>query len=197
MTSVCDDNASDSSSCHGEEGDVHSLHEQDEYCSTQMGELDEKDSESCYHHVESHSADEDGGEHNIADEGGEDGDFETGTSELKAGSSKCSGSASNKDEDKSSSQSAVQKRKKKARMSVNLDFCDYPVITQVCEELGWQITSSASQWGIKWIDRYLLGSTIRDMGLKRGQRINHFPAICELAFKCRLAQNLNRMHKIL
>ena len=63
--------------------------------------------------------------------------------------------------------------------------------------MGWKISSGRARWNIKWIDRYLLGSTIKDLRLRAGQRINHFPAVCELAFKCKLANNLNRIRRLL
>jgi hypothetical protein len=97
----------------------------------------------------------------------------------------------------SESETAIRKPKKAARITINLDYCDYDVFTEVCAGMGWKISTGRTRWNIKWIDRYLLGSTIKDMRLKAGQRINHFPAVCELAFKCKLANNLNRIRRLL
>ena len=95
------------------------------------------------------------------------------------------------------SKAPAQKPKKTARITINLDHCDYDIFTDVCSEMGWRISSSRTRWNIKWMDRYLLGITIKEMRLRPGQRINHFPAVCELAFKCKLANNLNRVRRLL
>ena len=89
------------------------------------------------------------------------------------------------------------KRKKPVRIFINLDHCDYPVFSEVCIDMGWKIATGRTRWNIKWVARYLLGTTIKDMRLRAGQRINHFPAVSELAFKCKLANNLNRVRKLL
>lgn len=89
------------------------------------------------------------------------------------------------------------RKKKKARAVVNLTTCDYAVIKEACKRFGWRFTTSDKAWSIKWTDRYLMGQTLREMKLVRPQRINHFPAMCEIAFKCRLANNLNRLRKLL
>lgn len=88
------------------------------------------------------------------------------------------------------------RKKKKARAIVNLNTCDYTVIKDACKRFGWRFTNSEKGWTLKWTDRYLLGSALREMKLVRPQRINHFPAMCEIAFKCRLAVNLNRLRKL-
>ena len=77
------------------------------------------------------------------------------------------------------------RRKKKARALVNLTSCDYAVVRDACKRFGWRFTNSDKAWTIKWTDRYLIGQTLREMKLLRPQRINHFPAMCEIAFKCR------------
>ena len=88
------------------------------------------------------------------------------------------------------------RKKKKSRALVNLTTCDYSVVKEACKRFGWRFTNSNTAWSIKWTDRYLLGQTLREMKLVRPQRINHFPAMCEIAFKCRLANNLNRLRKL-
>ena len=88
------------------------------------------------------------------------------------------------------------RRKKKARALVNLTTCDYAVIKEACKRFGWRFTTSEKAWSIRWTDRYCIGQALRDMKLMRPQRINHFPAMCEIAFKCRLANNLNRLRKL-
>ena len=95
-----------------------------------------------------------------------------------------------------SSEAEEARRKKKARAIVNLTTCDYSVVKDACKRFGWRFTNSERGWSIKWTDRYLLGATLREMKLARPQRINHFPAMCEIAFKCRLATNLNRLRKL-
>ncbi len=87
------------------------------------------------------------------------------------------------------------KLEKLATVAVNLNGCCYDVVGEACRSLGWKITAHEDRWIIRWVDRYCLGQTLRDMRLNRPQRINHFPAICEIAFKCRLANNLNKMRQ--
>jgi hypothetical protein len=86
-----------------------------------------------------------------------------------------------------------RKKQKGLKVQVNLNGCCYPVVGEACESLGWKITEHDEKWTIRWVDRYCLGQTLRDMRLVRPQRINHFPAMCEIAFKCRLGNNLNKM----
>jgi len=86
-----------------------------------------------------------------------------------------------------------RKKQKALKVQVNLNGCCYPVVGEACESLGWKITAHDEKWTIRWVDRYCLGQTLRDMRLARPQRINHFPAMCEIAFKCRLANNLNKL----
>jgi hypothetical protein len=95
-----------------------------------------------------------------------------------------------------SAEAEEARRKKKSRAVVNLTTCDYAVVKEACQRFGWRFTTSDKAWSLKWTDRYLLGATLREMKLVRPQRINHFPAMCEIAFKCRLAINLNRLRKL-
>jgi len=90
---------------------------------------------------------------------------------------------------------ATAKLEKLATVAVNLNGCCYGVVGEACKSLGWKVTAHEDRWIIRWVDRYCLGQTLRDMRLTRPQRINHFPAICEIAFKCRLANNLNKMRQ--
>ena len=87
------------------------------------------------------------------------------------------------------------KAERPAKVAVNLNGCCYSVVGDACRSLGWKVTAHDEKWTIRWVDRYCLGQTLRDMRLTRPQRINHFPAICEIAFKCRLANNLNKMRQ--
>ncbi len=76
---------------------------------------------------------------------------------------------------------------------VNLNGCCYPVFAEACKILGWKVTEHEDKWTLRWVDRYCLGQTLRDMRLKRPQRINHFPGMFEIAHKCRMAANLNKV----
>ena len=92
---------------------------------------------------------------------------------------------------------SLEKGTRDVKAIVNLNGCSYSVVGDACRRLGWKITKDDDKWTLRWVDRYCLGQTLRDMRLVRPQRINHFPAMCEIAFKCRLAENLNRMrHKL-
>jgi hypothetical protein len=110
---------------------------------------------------------------------------------------RCSGSVWDPAQSLPREPETIKRKRKTARITINLDHCDYDVVADVCAALGWRVVTGRARWSIKWADRYMLGTAIRDMRLRAGQRINHFPAVCELAFKCRLATNLNRARRLL
>ncbi|EKX44293.1 hypothetical protein GUITHDRAFT_72357, partial [Guillardia theta CCMP2712] len=82
-------------------------------------------------------------------------------------------------------------RKKLKRLNVNLSMCKYSVIENCCKSLGFKITQSESQWHLFWTDMSV--GEERCMRLRRPQKLNHFPGMQEIAHKCKLAKNLNRM----
>jgi tubulin polyglutamylase TTLL6/13 len=82
-------------------------------------------------------------------------------------------------------------KKKQKKLTVNLTMCRYKVVADCCNALGWTQTEDESAWNLFWTD--LSVGEARCMKLKRLQKINHFPGMTEIAHKCKLARNLNRM----
>jgi hypothetical protein len=90
---------------------------------------------------------------------------------------------------------SVKKRKKKKKLTCNLSLCKYEVIKDVVRSLGWKITTHETQWDLFWTDMSV--GEERCMRLQRNQKINHFPGMQEVAHKCKLARNLNRLREVL
>lgn len=69
----------------------------------------------------------------------------------------------------------------------------YPVVTDVAEELGWKVQTSpdAGDWDIFWTDFHVEADVIIKMHLF--QKINHYPGIQNLARKNLLGLNLMGM----
>jgi hypothetical protein len=88
-----------------------------------------------------------------------------------------------------------KKKKKKKKLVCNLTMSKYSVITDVCKSLGWSLTNHESEWDLFWTDMSV--GEERCMRLRRGQKINHFPGMQEVAHKCKLARNLNRLRELL
>lgn len=71
----------------------------------------------------------------------------------------------------------------------------YPVVTEVSEDLGWKIQTSndAGDWDVYWTDFSIDPDILIKMHLF--QKINHFPGIHVIARKNLLGQNLTNMSK--
>lgn len=82
-------------------------------------------------------------------------------------------------------------KKKQKKLTVNLTMCRYKVVADCCKSMGWAETQDENDWNLFWTD--LSVGEARCMKLKRLQKINHFPGMSEIAHKCKLALNLNRM----
>lgn len=69
----------------------------------------------------------------------------------------------------------------------------YPVVSEVAEELGWKIQTSndAGDWDVYWTDFSIDPDILIRMHLF--QKINHFPGIQTLARKNLLGMNLSAM----
>ena len=89
----------------------------------------------------------------------------------------------------------VKKRKKKKKLICNLTLCKYDVVEEVVKSLGWTVTTHESHWDLFWTDMSV--GEERCMRLQRNQKINHFPGMQEVAHKCKLARNLNRLRELL
>ena len=86
-------------------------------------------------------------------------------------------------------------KKKLKKLRVNLSMCKYPVIRDMVEYLGWTNTEHDSEWHIWWTDMSV--GEERCMRLRRPQKLNHFPGMTEIAHKCKLARNLNRLRNVI
>ncbi len=87
------------------------------------------------------------------------------------------------------------KKKKKKKLVCNLTMCKYGVVSDVAQSFGWKTTEHETDWDLFWTDMSV--SEERCMRLRRGQKINHFPGMQEVAHKCKLARNLNRLRELL
>lgn len=69
----------------------------------------------------------------------------------------------------------------------------YPVVSEVAEELGWKVQCSndAGDWDIYWTDFSIDPDVLIKMHLF--QKINHYPGIHNIARKNLLGQNLSNM----
>lgn len=71
----------------------------------------------------------------------------------------------------------------------------YPVVSEVAEDLGWKIQTSndAGDWDVYWTDFSIDPDILIKMHLF--QKINHFPGIHVIARKNLLGQNLTSMSR--
>jgi hypothetical protein len=86
-------------------------------------------------------------------------------------------------------------KKKLKKLRVNLSMCKYKVIKEMVEWLGWSTTENETDWQVWWTDMSV--GEERCMRLRRPQKLNHFPGMTEVAHKCNLARNLNRLRAVL
>mmetsp|Transcript_1489 Transcript_1489/g.2258 ORF Transcript_1489/g.2258 Transcript_1489/m.2258 type:complete len:601 (-) Transcript_1489:820-2622(-) len=91
---------------------------------------------------------------------------------------------------------ARKKRNASRKGVVVLVESRYKVVLSAAKNLGWRITTDATEldWDVCWSDQ--APTLERTMGMKRYQRVNHFPAAAEITSKAGLARNLNRMRKL-
>lgn len=82
------------------------------------------------------------------------------------------------------------------RICINLSDCKYPVHTEVCRKLGWEIIKDDDanlncdiMWNDAAVNQNLLGA------LRCHQKLNHFPGIFAIARKNFLAIHLKKMQK--
>jgi hypothetical protein len=64
-------------------------------------------------------------------------------------------------------QEKIGEEDKKAEVTVNLNGCCYPIVGEACKRLGWKVATHEDRWTLRWLDRYCLGQTLRDMRLVR------------------------------
>ncbi|GFG28152.1 hypothetical protein Cfor_08246 [Coptotermes formosanus] len=86
------------------------------------------------------------------------------------------------------------KKKRKCRVSICTVNCKHKVVRQIAMKLGMRDVGEDDSWNLYWADISL--SLNKAKGLKRFQKINHFPGMSEICRKDLLARNLNRMLKI-
>eukprot|EP00002_Diphylleia_rotans_P004376 TRINITY_DN1319_c0_g2_i5.p1 TRINITY_DN1319_c0_g2~~TRINITY_DN1319_c0_g2_i5.p1 ORF type:complete len:1041 (+),score=232.86 TRINITY_DN1319_c0_g2_i5:50-3172(+) len=94
------------------------------------------------------------------------------------------------------SETVVKKKKKKKKdpIGVNLTLCKYDSVRRCIANMGWKEVGDEEDWVIFWTDTSV--SVERVMGLKKYQKINHFPGTLEIARKANMARNLRRMYKL-
>lgn len=98
--------------------------------------------------------------------------------------------------DDSGSPEPPARRKRRARVAINLTNCKYEVVADCAVERGWVVVTDEDgrPWNVCWTDTSV--ATERVMALKSYQKINHFPGMSMLCRKNGLARSLTRMHRV-
>ncbi|XP_069723148.1 tubulin polyglutamylase TTLL13-like [Phaenicophaeus curvirostris] len=78
--------------------------------------------------------------------------------------------------------------------TINLSDCRYESVRRAALRCGLKEAGENEEWTVYWTDNSV--SLERVMGMKRFQKINHFPGMIELCRKDLLARNLNRMLRL-
>ena len=81
------------------------------------------------------------------------------------------------------------------KIIINTSRSEYPLIDQVAKELGWKVSKEEDMFkgdfDLWWSDIGIDAMTLQQ--LKIYQKVNHFPAIYQIARKTFLARNLKRL----
>ncbi|NXX75139.1 TTL13 polyglutamylase, partial [Urocolius indicus] len=78
--------------------------------------------------------------------------------------------------------------------SINLSNCKYESVRQAARHCGLKEAGEDEEWTVYWTDYSISLEHVK--GMKRFQKINHFPGMSEICRKNLLARNLNRMRKL-
>eukprot|EP00731_Ephydatia_muelleri_P016718 Em0009g1142a len=96
-----------------------------------------------------------------------------------------------------SQESKVKKDKKKKRkpLTINLTHCKYDCVRRVAVRFGLKPITDDEDWTVYWTDTSVLLEGVLSMGVRKYQKINHFPGMSEICRKDLLARNMNRMRR--
>jgi len=92
------------------------------------------------------------------------------------------------------SSAILAKKTSSYRPSCNLSDARYEVIREQAKGLGWRLLRGAGTVDIVWRDLWMEPGMFKFY--KMYQKVNHFPAMAELARKTNLGRNLKRMKKL-
>ena len=89
----------------------------------------------------------------------------------------------------------IDKFKNLKKIIINVSMTQYPVVSEVADELNWKIQTSndSGDWDVYWTDFSIDPDVLIRMHLF--QKINHFPGIHVIARKNLLGVNLTNMKK--
>lgn len=87
------------------------------------------------------------------------------------------------------------KKKKRKTLTINLTHCKYDCVRRVAVRFGLKPVTDDEEWTVYWTDTSVLLEGVLSMGVRKYQKINHFPGMSEICRKDLLARNMNRMRK--
>jgi hypothetical protein len=89
----------------------------------------------------------------------------------------------------------LKHKKPPKKKIVNVSSTRYPVISEVCRELNYEISyeRDSLDWDLLWTDTAISIDYLSNM--QQNQKINHFSGMANLSRKALLSKNLKRMQK--
>ncbi|KAG8225383.1 hypothetical protein J437_LFUL016808 [Ladona fulva] len=85
-------------------------------------------------------------------------------------------------------------RKRRRSLNICVTSCHSNVVKEVAKSMGFKEVDERRLWNVFWSDASI--PIAKATGIKRFQKINHFPGMSEICRKDMLARNLGRMRKL-